>query len=158
MKRLSLVFLISLTLAACAHLPVKQQATDKLTASIQLLGTAQDAERTLCSPTADKTKPITHCDGAGASAVGLTDARHQAAARAFAAAFDGQIKAAIAIRGWQAGDPPPANLADVMADAQAALVVVHQLTSNPSVTHIADTLQQAIDGLVAIQHALSGGK
>lgn len=155
MKRFILIGLLVAS-AGCASLPVKQQATEKLVATERLLATAQDTERALCSPTADKSKPITHCDGSVAATVGLTDARHQATASAFAIAFTAQVKAATALRAWKAGDPPPTDVATLSADITAALTLAKQLSGSPDVQKIATTLQQAIDTVTAVLSSLGG--
>ena len=152
-----LVGLLAGSLAACASLPAKKGAANTLTETERLLGAARDAERTLCSSTADKTKPVTRCDGAAAPAAGLTEVRQQEAEKAFAAAFDAYAKASAAMEAWNRGDPPPAALHELGVTVEAALLVFHGLNNNPAVTIIADSLQQAIDNVASIQAALTVG-
>jgi hypothetical protein len=113
-------------LSACASLPLKQKAVVGLQASEMALEASHDAERALCSPAADKTQPITHCDGAGAAAVGLTDALHRQLATQFAIAFDVEIKAANALKAWRSGDPPPSDLADYKLAVDEILKLIAQ--------------------------------
>jgi hypothetical protein len=92
------------------------------------------------------------------SAAGLTDATHQAFEQTLTAAIDDQSKAVVAIQAWKAGDPPPPALHDLVVSVQAALVSLQQLTGNPSVTKIADSLQQAVNIVAAIQGAMIAAK
>lgn len=135
-------------LSACASLPVKQQAVVSLQASETALEAAHDAERLLCSPTADQTAPIRHCDGAQAIAIGLTDARHQAIARVFAIAFDTQIKAATALKAWRAGDPAPSSVADYQRDLTDVLTLIQQLV--PQAVGVATQAQDAVNKAAAV--------
>jgi flagellar hook-basal body complex protein FliE len=132
-----LAVLLAGSLSACASLPANL-ATEKLTATAQLLTAARDAER--------------------ASAAGVTDAAHQNADKALAAALDAQSKAAAAIQAWKAGDPPPPALHDLVVNVEAAQVAIQQLTGNPSAMKVADLLQQASDAIAATQGVLTAGE
>jgi flagellar hook-basal body complex protein FliE len=133
-----LALLLAGSLSACASMPAKSQATEKLTATAQLLTAARDAER--------------------AAAAGAADAPHRTAEQALAAALDAQSKAAAAIQAWKAGDPPPPALHDLVVNVEAAQVAVQQLTGNPSVMKVADLLQQASDAIAATQGVLTAGE
>lgn len=126
MKKVLTVLTLSLALA-CASLPAKQKAVVDLQASETALEAAHDAERALCSPTADQTKAITHCDGAQAVAIGLTDARHQQLAGLFSKAFGAETIAATALKSWQAGDPAPASVADYQKIVSQILAAITQI-------------------------------
>jgi len=139
MKRILVVSLLALV-TACASLSLKQNAVVSLQASETALEAAHDAERLLCSPTADQAQAITHCDGAGAQALGLTDAKHQQLARLFSTAFGAEALAANALTVWRAGDPPPSNVADYQKDLDDILALVEQ--TFPS-THVTVTKTQA---------------
>lgn len=154
LKRYCFVLIAALTIG-CASLPLKQRAVVSLQASETALEAAHDAERLLCSPTADQTKAITRCDGARAAAIGLTDAKHQALARAFSIAFDMEIRAANALIAWHAGEPPPSSLADYQTTLKEILAVIG--TTIPSTETTVEKIQQAIDEAVKIA-ALLGGK
>lgn len=109
-----LAFLVMAS-SACASLPLKERATVSLNASEIALEGSHNAERRFCSPNADQTQTITHCDGLAASAIGLTDAKHQALARIYSRAFAAQIVAAQALLAWRAGDPAPVSLTQYQA-------------------------------------------
>lgn len=142
------VILIALGLSACASLPLKQRAVVSLQASETALEASHNAERTLCSPTADPTKAITHCDGSTAAVIGLTDAVHQDLARKFAAAFDVQIVAATAVQTWRAGEPPPKSVADYHRDLTDLLAVIK--TSVPKSGTVVDKAQESLDKAAAV--------
>jgi hypothetical protein len=125
---------------SCASLSLKQNAVISLQASETALESAHDAERLLCSPTADQTQAITHCDGAGAQALGLTDAKHQQPARLFSTAFGAEAIAANALTVWRAGDHAPSNVADYQKDLDDILALVQQ--TFPA-THVTVTKAQA---------------
>ncbi len=129
--------------AGCASLPVKQRAVVSLQASETALEAAHDAERLLCSPTADQTKAITHCDGAQAAAIGLTDDVHRRLARLFSIAFDAQEKAALVLKTWRAGDPAPASFADYRRVASEILGLVGEIV--PKEQDAVAKAQQAVD-------------
>ena len=152
-----LAVLLAGSLSACASMPVKKQAAEKLTDTAQLLTAAREAEHRLCSSTADATRPATRCDSPQAAAAGLTDARHQALERALTAALDAHSKAVAALEAWKAGEPPPPSLHEVVVSAEAALVAAQDLTPDASVSMIADSLRRAIDAVASVQGALTAG-
>ncbi len=156
MKKIALGLVVILAfVAACASLPIKQQAVQGLQASELALEAAHHAERALCSPTAIQTAPITHCDGPAAAAIGLTDDRHRQIARLFSQAFDAEIKAATALMLWRAGEPWPADLIGyqrVIADLLSG--ISHIL---PSTERTVEKVQQAVDEAAKIA-ALMGVK
>lgn len=122
--RLFVVALLAFVVTGCASLSKKQTAVVSLQASETALEASHDAERLLCNPTADQKAAITHCEGSSATAVGLTDARHQAIAKAYSVAFASEIKAASVLKAWKAGDPAPSNLAEYQVDLNAILDLV----------------------------------
>ncbi len=146
MKRIVLVAL--LLAVSCASLPLKQRAVVSLSASETALEASHDAERLLCSPTANQAQPITHCDGAQAATIGLTDAKHQQLARLYSTAFAAEIVAATALKAWQAGDPPPVTIGDYRKDLDAILVLIGTTipASQPTVTKI----QAAADAAASV--------
>lgn len=161
MKRLIVLGLVSVTLA-CASVPVKQKAVVTLQANETALGQAQDIERRLCDPAKAALAPpvaITACTGPTATAIGLTDARHQQFARALSTAFDLQIKAAAALQAWKSGEPPPATLLELKADIDATLLVVRQLTTgaNENVQILLGKIQAALDSVAATITLIQGG-
>lgn len=111
MKRLCLIVTFALV-CACANLPLKQRAVVSLAASEMALETAHNTERSICSPTSDQSKAITHCDGPQAATFGLTDARHKDLALAFSRAFAAESLAAMTLQRWKAGDPAPTTLVE----------------------------------------------
>lgn len=149
MKRYILVLCV--LLSACASLPVKQQAVVSLQASETALVGAHDIERSLCfvSPS---TESGGHCTNPQAAAVKLTDATHQKLAGIFAKAFAGEIQAAIALKGWQAGAPPPTDLAGYQFDIQQALATAKLL--DPAAAALIAQIQSAVDSAAAVALAL----
>lgn len=145
------------SLSACRSMPPKKQAAAKITDVAQWLGGARDAERALCSPTADKTKPVTHCEGAAATKAGLTDARQTEAEKAFALASDALGKSTAAIATWEKGTPPPPVLHDLTVGLEGALLVVQSLNNDSSIAVIAESLQRAKVAVASIQGALTAG-
>jgi len=143
MRRILFVVALLTLVTACASLPAKQNATISLQASEVALESAHDAERLLCSPTADPSAAITHCDGSGAAALGLTDAKHQQLARLFSTAFGAEIAAANALTIWRAGDPPPSTVAEYQRDLDDILAAV-KLTF-PSTQVAVTKTQTAVD-------------
>lgn len=154
MKRLSLVLLIFML--ACASLPLKERAAVGLNTSEIALEASHDAERKFCAPAADQTKAITHCDGLAASAIGLTDARHQALASLYSKAFAGQVIAAQALMAWRAGDPAPSSLVQYQADI---LEIVAQVTALWPASHAVVTkAQEASTDAATSAKTVGGGK
>lgn len=149
---LILVLAGAVAVSACASLPLKQQAVVTLAASESALEAAHDFERSLCSPTADKTKAITHCDGAGAASLGLTDAKHQQLARLFSSAFGDEQKASAALKAWQAGAPAPSDLAGYQQDIQTILALVGQ--TFPQTHDIVVKAQEAVDDAAKVATTL----
>lgn len=135
-------------MTGCASLPQKQRAVMSLAASEAALAASHDAERLLCSPTANQTTAITHCEGAQASAIGLTDERHRQLARLFATAFDAEVKAATALKLWRAGDPAPSSVADYQRDVQGILSAV--LVLAPRTERVVSKAQEAVDQVAAV--------
>lgn len=154
MKSLRFVVLAALV-SACASLPVKQKAVVSLQASEMALEASHDAERALCSPNADKTKPIQHCDGSIALKIGLTDAKHKEIAGLYVTAFDAQLKAATALKAWRAGDPYPTTVAEYQHGASDILILVAQVFPKSQAT--VTKAQQAVNEAAKIA-ALLGGK
>lgn len=128
---------------SCASLPLKQKAVVGLAASEAALEGAHDAERALCSPSSDQTKAITHCDGAQAVTLGLTDAKHVAIAKVFSKAFDTEIKAAEALKVWRSGEPAPSSVAEYQKDVSDLLALVAQTI--PQSKDVISKVQQAVD-------------
>jgi hypothetical protein len=149
MKRIYLSgLLVALVLAvSCASLPLKQKAVVSLAASETALEAAHDTERALCAPTADQTKAITHCDGAQAATLQLTDARHVAIAAVFSKAFDTEIKAAEALKVWRAGEPAPVGVAAYQKDLADLLALVAQTI--PKSKDVVSKIQLALDQAAA---------
>ncbi len=149
--RLHVLFLSVAVTVACASLPLKENAVKGLQASELALESAQTIERGLCfiAPT---TESGGHCSNAMAATVGLTDARHQALASAFSAAFGVEIKAATALKAWKAGDPAPSDVATYRADAQGILLLVQTLA--PGSADLVSKAQLAVNEATAVATAL----
>ena len=143
---LSALLAVPLVSAGCASLPLKQKAVVGLAASETALEAAHDAERALCSPTADQAKAITHCDGAQAATLQLTDARHVAIAKVFSQAFSTEVRAAEALKVWRAGEPAPAGVAEYQKDLTDLLALVAQTI--PTSKDVVSQIQQALDEAV----------
>jgi hypothetical protein len=141
-KRIGLT-LATLGIVACASLPLKQKAVISLQASEMALEASHDLERSLCSPTADQTQPIRHCDGPQAATLGLTDARHSALAVKFSKAFDLEIQAATALKLWRSGEPAPADFAGYRQVINEILTDVLQFL--PKSQPIVEKAQAAVD-------------
>lgn len=144
-KGASVVMLLLLVglVSACASLSVKERAVVTLNASEIALEGSHDAERLFCSPAADQTQPITHCDSELAQGIGLSDERHQALARLYSRAFSAQILAARALQAWRAGDPAPASLAQYQAIVLDIIAEVTKLW--PSVNAVVAKAREAGD-------------
>ncbi len=142
MKRL-IVFVVALSLSGCASLPLKQQAVVSLQASETALESSHDAERALCSPTANPTTAITHCDGAAAATIGLTDARHQALARLYSKAFAIEDQAQAALKAWRAGDPKPSSLAEYEGIVNDLIALIVQFIPINEPTAVKATVAKA---------------
>lgn len=125
MKTFLTVCILSASIA-CASVPLKQRAVTSLAASEMALEAAHDAERSICAPTADQSKPITKCDGPIAARLGLTDRRHQDLAQAFSRAFAAEALAAMTLRQWRAGDPAPTTLAEYQKIVNEILSIIIQ--------------------------------
>lgn len=146
MKRTLLMFIAAAALAAgCASVPLKQQISASHQAVHQAIVTLDDAERQLCGPAP---AAPSHCAAATAAAVGLTDARHQAISAALVKAFDADAKAGRAIVAWRAGDPPPADVQQLLTDAQDALGAVQAITDT-SLVQKAQTLVARAQALLS---------
>jgi len=143
MKVSGIVLTLALFSGACASLPAKQKAVVSLQASELALEGAHETERNLCSPTADKTQPITHCEGVTAATLQLTDARHQQLATLFSRAFEAEGKAAQALKAWQAGEPAPASLAEYRKVIQDTLDAV--LAGLPNAATLIAKIKAAVD-------------
>lgn len=143
-----LVGFAATTSYGCGSIGLKQQAVITLNGSEAALEAAHDAERLVCSPTANQAAAITHCDGPLAVQLGLTDAKHQALARAFSVAFEAQAKAAIVLQAWRAGDPAPASVSEYHQDVSDVLALVAQVF--PTTHTVTTDAQQAVDKAAAI--------
>jgi hypothetical protein len=143
MKVSGIILALAIFSGGCASLPAKQKAVVGLQTSELALEGAHDTERNLCSPTADKTQPITHCDGVAAATLQLTDARHQQLATLFSNAFDAQGRAAVALQAWQAGEPAPASLAEYRKVIQDTLDAV--LAGLPNAATLIAKIKAAVD-------------
>jgi hypothetical protein len=97
--------------ASCASVPLKQKAVLTVQASQAALGIVDDAEMAAYA----------------LQAPGLTADRHRAFSRALSDAYAVQIKLATALQAWRAGEPVPASLDALLADAQQAWDVVTKL-------------------------------
>ncbi len=124
MKQFCLTVILSLGMAcASAGLSLKQKAVVSLQASELALEASHDAERLLCSPNADKSLAITHCDGP----FGISDAKHHTLAVAFSNAFSDEIKAATVLKTWEPGDTAPSTVAAYVKDADAILKLIGEI-------------------------------
>ena len=151
MNRLIPVLCSIILWTGCASLPLKQQAVTGLQASELALESAHDLERSLCfnSPA---TESGGHCTNPMAAALKLTDAAHQKIASAFSDAFAVEIKAATALKVWQAGQPAPTDVTTYQADVTAVLGLVQQLDTKAA--GVISQTQQAVDSLAATLKAL----
>ena len=134
--------LLLLLLAGCASLPLKQQAVVSLQASETALEAAHDLERGFCFVT-PATEAGGHCTNPLAATLHLTDATHQRLADLFSRAFALEIKAAIALKAWRAGEPAPTDVAGYQKDISDILAVVKTLA--PGAAPIVAKAQAAVD-------------
>lgn len=148
--RLSALF-VALSLTACASLPLKQKAVIGLQASETALEGAHDIERSLCfvSPS---TEQGGHCTNPQAATVKLSDATHQKLAGLFSQAFAAEIKAALILKAWKAGDPAPSDVMSYDADIQLILTTAKAL--DPSAVSLIAQIQAAVDSSAAVLVAL----
>jgi uncharacterized protein YceK len=149
MKSRNIIAVLAIVaLAGCASVPVKQKASETHQALRTALTSADDLERALCGMTPAAPN---HCTTTAAATVGLTDAVHQDVSRRFAHAYEADQKVAAALIAWKAGDPAPADLAGLLADAQAALVAVKPLTgSGQQLTGKVQAWLDEVQSLVAL--------
>lgn len=149
MKRVFLsliaVCVMFVSTSGCASVPIKEKMVTGLQVSETLLAQAQDTERFLCSPETSPGVPIQSCQGATATAAGLTTEKHRAISAALATAFAAQGQAAIAMQAWRSGDPVPTTLPALAQAVKEALQVVRQLTVTAEVSSMLSRLQQLLD-------------
>lgn len=131
--------------AGCASTPLKQKVSNGHQTVRAALTAFDDAERALCAP--DPATP-NHCTNAAAATAGLTDAKHQAISRAMADAYQKDEAVAVVLIAWKSGDPVPADVPTVLADANAALAVAQSLAPTNSL------VQKATAFLTAAQQLL----
>jgi hypothetical protein len=132
-----------------------------LNATQTTLGQIQDTERRLCNAAeyaVAPAAPIKECAGPLADAAMLTTERHQRIASALSKAFDAQIKAAVVLRAWRAGDPVPATLPDILDALESVAAVVKELAPNSALFRELDTILQARRDLEALAEALKGAQ
>lgn len=134
--------LVLLLVSACASMPVKQKAVLSLQSVQVALGAAQDLERAAYQ---QQTIP------------GLTADRHKVISQAFVVAFDTQIKTAMVLQAWKAGDPVPTSLSQLHAAATDVLTLVSQLVTNASQKDLVARAQEALDHIAAVVALLQGG-
>lgn len=129
----ALIAITLLVATGCGSLPAKERAVTSLAATQSSLEVLQDAERRTCNPVAfdaDATKPILTCEGALATTLQLTTAKHQAFASSMAKAYSLQRRAAIALQSWHPGQPAPAELVGLQSQAQDLLTFLNALAAN----------------------------
>lgn len=136
-----------MAVAACASLPVKEQAVKTTQTAEIALGAAQDFER------------ATFASG---TAPWLTVERHQAISRAFSTAFGTQVKLAIALDAWRAGDPKPADIDQLTKDVNDTLKVIQAaIADNPKAKGASDLLakvQTIVDEVAKLAASFGGRK
>ncbi len=108
---LALLFAAFVSLSACS-VSLKQHAVQSVQAAETSLGTAQDFELSTYH---------------AATLPALTAQRHAAIQRTFSHAFQVQIDAATALKAYKAGDPVPASVSAVLADAQVVWGLAAQI-------------------------------
>lgn len=152
-KKLPVVLLACVLCSSisCASLPLKQKAVIGLQSSETALEGAHNIERSICF-VAPATESGGHCTNPQAAAMKLTDATHQKLASIFAKAFAAEIKGAIALKGWKAGDPPPSDVLSYHQDITEALAVAKTL--DPAAADIIAKIQAAVDSGAAVLLAL----
>jgi hypothetical protein len=136
---------------ACSSLPLKQQAVTGLQASELALESAQNTERAICFVT-PATEKGTHCTNPLAAQLKLTDAVHVAIANGFVIAFDAEIKAATALKAWQAGQPAPTDVISYQTDISGILTLTQTLA--PGASNLVAQAQSAVDQAAATLKAL----
>jgi hypothetical protein len=145
---------VMVVFSACASLPVKQQAVQGLQASEAALESAHDIERSMCFNT-PATETGGHCTNPLAASIKLTDAQHQKLAQYFSDAFAVEIKAAIALKAWQAGQAAPTDIAGYQTDITAILALVQTL--DPGAAPLVAQAQLAVNSAASTM-ALVGVK
>jgi len=134
----------ALSTAACGQTAtaIKAGSVVTLEAAETALEAAHDLERSTCNALADQTQPITTCTP-DAAALGLTTAKHQAIAKAFAKAFTVNEQAAAALKLWKPGDPAPASFVAYVAAANDIATAAATLApSLPFVSKLTNALGQ----------------
>lgn len=146
-----LIVLVALLSFGCASLPAKQKAVVSLQASETALEGAHNLERSLCFVT-PATEAGGHCTNPQAASVKLTDATHQKLATFFAQAFAVEIKAAVALKAWQAGAPAPSDVTTYRATIQQILDTAKTL--DPGAASFIQQVQASVDATAAVLTSL----
>ncbi len=139
---LAYVVLLSAVLAAACAVSLKQKAVLGLQVAEQSSGIAQDAERSVYASGVVKA---------------LTPAKHADIARIFSRIFQDERDAAQAMRAWKAGEPAPASVGALLADAGAAWAALQPLLADIGATNIITTIQDWVGKVVIIASTVNLG-
>lgn len=146
MKTLLTLLIALVLVTGCASTPIKAKVSATHQTVREAIVAVDELERQLCAPDPAQ---VNHCTAPSASAVGLTDAKHQEISRALARAFDKDIKVAAAIIAWRSGEPMPKDLPSLLADANDTLIAIQPLT-NSSLVSKAQTLLSRVAALAGL--------
>jgi hypothetical protein len=167
MKSRFTALILALALTGCASLPARQKAVQSTQAVDFALSTFQDAEWRLCNATAYQsfltagrslTAAVTACAGPEAEAAALTTAKHQAINRQLAEAFGLQKKIVVLLQGWQQGQPPPADLNELMTRSQSFLDMVKTLATTDQQKKLISLGETVLVEVQKIVAAIQGGR
>lgn len=153
------VWLTILVIAVACSVSLKQRAVRTVQTTQVTLAAIQDNERAICDPERAQVRPqvpITTCVESAVKA-GLTTERHQNIAKGLAVAFGLQVKAATALQAWQAGQPPPKELDEMLSTLGSVLTVIRQITPATSeVSKVVADIQSISDQITQLINSLKG--
>ena len=149
--------MVGLLFSMGCSVAIKQRVSESHQAVRLALTAFDDTEHELCLPAVVDAPPVHRgdCTNPDAAAIGLTSALNQKIAQSLIKAFEADKKVSAAIIAWKAGDPPPADLSQLLADAQAAFDVVK--TFAPAGSQLLVKGQQVLDEIAKLVVLFGGG-
>jgi len=152
-----LYLIVVILLSAGCSVAIKQRVSESHQAVRLALTAFDDFEHETCRPSLVDAPPVHRgdCTNSEAAAIGLTSALNQKIAQSLIKAFEADKKVSAAIIAWKAGDPPPADLSQLLTDAQAAFDVVK--TFAPAGSQLLVKGQQVLDEISKLVVLFGGG-
>lgn len=152
---ISVLVAVAIGFSACASLPAKTQVFNVHQGVHTALVAVDQTEAAVCQP--DAVNPNT-CDSKL-----ISDAVHQAISAKIADAYRLDAKVSQAIQDWKPGDPVPAQIPALLADAQAIVASLGQAVGSSGLASLSAKSNSFVDEvakfIAAIQAATaSAGK